>query len=538
MKRPVASINFLILLFIAVLAGCAKRGTPDGGPTDVDPPQYVRARPENFTTNFDANEIRIYFNEYIKMNDPQRQIIISPPMDPRPEITPLGTASKSIRINITDTLQPNTTYTINFGRSITDNNEGNPLVYFTYAFSTGAYIDSLTVAGNVSDALLKLPDPYISVMLYEVDSTYSDSVIYNRIPRYVTNTLDSLTTFELRNLKEGTYQLVGMKDVNNNYLFDPATDKVAFADEHITVPTESVFDLILFREKPEFQFIRPQQKSGQHLLFGYEGVTDRDSLSIEMISPKPEDFTSTITKDREKDTLHYWYKPDLERDSLQFIAEMPGYRDTLLTRIKKMDRDSLQFTFEPSSTLNFAENLKILPNIPLATTNDSLIKIVDKDTLPVPFSTKYDNWKNEFIVSFDKKESQTYRLTAYPGAFTGFFGKENDTLKTQLRTKAFADYGNLVINLQNVKEFPVILQLTTEKGEVKAEKYSTGSTTLNFNNIPPGKYLMRLIYDSNENGEWDSGRFLERRQPEKVVYFSDVLDVRANWDVTQSFNVE
>lgn len=531
------SLYFVVILFVT-LASCAKRGTPEGGPVDEAPPEYVRAKPENFTTNFDAEEIRIFFNEYIKMNDPQRQIIISPPMDPRPDITPLGTASKSIRIKITDTLEPNTTYTINFGRSITDNNEGNPLDYFTYAFSTGPYIDSLTVAGNVSDALLKMPDPFVSVMLYEVDSTYTDSAIYNRIPRYVTNTLDSATTFQLKNLKEGTYQLVGMRDVNNNYLFDPRTDKIAFADEYITIPTESVFDLILFQEDPLFNFLKPQQKSDQHLLFGYEGVTEPDSLIIRMINEKPRDFVSRITKDREKDTLHYWFKPALERDTLKFAVEMPGYKDTLLTRIKEMKRDSLQFNFSPTSTINFAQDLIIQPNIPLESTNDSLIGIIDKDTVQIPFTSAYNSWTNEFKVSFDKKERQTYQLTALPGAFTGFFGRENDTIKIQLRTQAFSDYGNLVINLQNVREFPIILQLTTEKGVVQAEKYSTGDTTINFQNIKPGKYLLRLVYDSNENRVWDSGSFLQRRQPEKVVYFPDVLDIRANWDVTQTFNAE
>lgn len=203
-----------------------------------------------------------------------------------------------------------------------------------------------------------------------------------------------------------------------------------------------------------------------------------------------------------------------------------------------MDRDSLQFIFEPNSTINFAQDLRILPNIPLTDTNDSLIRIVDQDTVAVPFTTRYDGWKNEILISFDKKESQTYNLTALPGAFTGFFGRENDTLKTQLRTRSYADYGNLMINLQNVDEFPVIVQLTTERGEVKAEKYSTGSRSLNFQNIQPGKYLLRLIYDTNENKIWDSGRFLERRQPEEVVYFPEFLDVRANWDVTQTFTVE
>lgn len=537
MKSTVFKAILLTLIQFAFLS-CAKRGTPDGGPVDEDPPKYVRARPDNFTTNFDAEEIRIYFDEFIKMNDPQRQIIISPPMDPRPEITPLGTASKSIRLRITDTLKPNTTYTINFGRSITDNNEGNPLDYFTYAFSTGPYIDSLTVSGNVSDALLKMPDPFISVMLYEVDSTYSDSVVYNELPRYVTNTLDSATTFQLKNLKEGTYQLIGMKDANNNYRFDPSTDKIAFAEEYITLPTESTFDLILFNEIPNLRFFRPQQKSGQHIILGYEGITRPDSLKISLISPKPDGFVSRITKDREKDSLHFWFKPALQNDSLRFAVEMENYSDTLVTRRKEMERDSLTFSFEPRSTLTFDQPVKILPTVPLAEVSDSLIQLVDRDTLVVPFRTSYDSWSNEVAIIFDKEEDQTYELTALPGAFKGFFGAQNDTLSTTLRTQTYADYGNLTVNLQNVKQFPVIIQLTNERGEVQREEYSQEETIINFENVKPGNYFLRLIYDSDEDQIWDSGSFLTRKQPEEVVHFPEAIDVRANWDVTQTFIVE
>lgn len=526
----------IILCLVSAIGGCAKRGTPDGGPRDEDAPRYVRARPENFTTNFDAREIRIYFDEYVKLTDPQRQIIISPPMDPRPEITPLGTASKSIRIRINDTLQPRTTYTINFGRSITDNNEGNPLSFFTYAFSTGPYIDSLSLGGTVTDAILRAPDPFISVMLYEVDSTYTDSVVYSRVPRYVSNTLDSATTFQLNNLKEGTYQLVGMRDVNNNYLFDPQTDKIAFADEYITIPTEEKFNLNLFRELLEGKFERPQQKNQQHLIFGYRGLVIADSISISPLNV-PEDFESRITKDVATDTLHYWYKPNLERDTLRFVVQTPRTRDTLLARLKTMKRDTLQFTFDPTSNLGFKQDLKVRPTVPLVSINDSLINIGDQDTLPVPFTGTYDQWRNEYLINFKKSEKQTYRVTALPGAFTDFFGRENDTIRTQVRTPALADLGNMVVNLQGVLEFPVIVQLTTDKGEVTAERYSTGNTAINLDNIKPGKYFLRLIYDQNENQVWDTGSFLGRRQPERVVYFPDVIDVRANWDVSQPFNV-
>lgn len=533
------SIGLKLLIVVSIFFafwGCAKRGNPDGGPLDEEPPRYVRAKPENFTTNFDAGEIRIFFNEYVKLTDPQRQIIISPPMDPRPEITPLGTASRSIRIRINDTLQPRTTYTINFGRSITDNNEGNPLSFFTYAFSTGPYIDSLSLRGQVRDAIRLEADPFITVMLYEVDSTYSDSVVFSRMPRYITNTLDSATTFQLNNLKEGTYQLVGMRDVNNNYTFDPETDKIAFADEFITVPTDEEFDLNLFREILEGKFERPQLKAQQHLIFGYRGLVVPDSISINALNV-PDDFEYRITKDIAKDTLHYWYKPNLVRDTLQFKVQTPGVTDTLIARMKEMKRDTLEFTFEPSSGLELQQDLKLRPTVPLLSVNDSLVRILDQDTVQVPFTGTYDKWNNEYILSFNKSEKSTYRITAFPGAFTDFFGRENDTIRSQMRTPGLADRGNLVVNLQGVLEFPVIVQLTTDKGVVTEERYSTDRTTITFNNIKPGKHLLRLIYDENENEIWDTGSFLRRRQPEKVVYFPELVEVRPNWDVTQPFDV-
>lgn len=501
----------------------------------MEPPAYVRARPENFTTNFDANEIRIYFNEYIKLSDPQRQIIISPPMDPRPEITPLGTASKSIRIRINDTLEPRTTYTINFGRSITDNNEANPLSFFTYAFSTGPYIDSLSLRGSVKDAILRSPDPFISVMLYEVDSTYNDSVIYTRVPRYVTNTLDSATTFQLNNLKQGTYQLVAMRDVNNNYTFEPRTDKVAFSDEYITIPTDEEFDLTLFSEILEGKFERPQVKAQQHLIFGYTGLIKADSISITPLDV-PADFQDRITKDAKTDTLHYWYKPFEQRDTLKFVAQTPGTRDTLIARLRKSKRDTLQFSIQPTSGLGFREDLKVIPTVPLEEINDSLITLMRSDTIPMPFTGLYDEWNNTYNISFEKSEKQTYRLTALPGAFIDFFGRQNDTLTSQVRTPALADRGNLIVNLTGVREFPVIVQVATEKGEVVTEKFSDGSNTITFNSLKPGNYLLRLIYDTNNNQVWDTGSFLTRKQPELVVYYPEPISVRANWDDTYQFN--
>ncbi|MGK0252556.1 MAG: hypothetical protein ACI81G_001996, partial [Gammaproteobacteria bacterium] len=131
-----------------VLVNCAKRGSPNGGAMDSLPPVFIKADPPNFTTNFDDTEIKIYFDEYVKLKDYQKQLIISPPLT-NSIISPQGSAAKYITIDIKDTLQPNTTYVFNFGQSIVDNNESNPYAYFKYILSTGDYIDSLSVKGDI-----------------------------------------------------------------------------------------------------------------------------------------------------------------------------------------------------------------------------------------------------------------------------------------------------------------------------------------------------------------------------------------------------
>ena len=167
--RRLLALTFVFLALFSFWQ-CAKRGSPTGGPRDTTPPELINAEPENFSLEFDAQRIRLYFDEYIKLEDVQNQLIISPPLKNQPEITPQGQASKYIQIILKDTLLENTTYTLNFGQSIVDNNEGNPNSFLTYVFSTGSYIDSLTVKGEVRDAFNRKADQFISVMLYQLDT--------------------------------------------------------------------------------------------------------------------------------------------------------------------------------------------------------------------------------------------------------------------------------------------------------------------------------------------------------------------------------
>src|SRR5690606_9677262 len=316
--------------------------------------------------------------------------------------------------------------------------------------------------------------------------------------------------------------LVALNDLNNNYRFDPNRENIAFLDRTITIPTDSVYDLRLFREIPSFGMTRPKQVAGQHIIFGYTGIIDPDSLQINMY-PTPPALEHRITQDIETDTLHYWFRPALERDSLNFVVKGPDFTDSLLTRHSKMELDSLNLRIEPSGTVNFEESIRIIPNNPLSQTDDSLITLVDQDTIAVPFTLEYNEFQNQVLLDFQRKENQRYNLLVLPGGFVDFFGDANDTIRSNFRTQTLADYGNVVVNLQNIKQFPIIVQLTDKDGKVIAEQFSSAETSFTFSLVKPATYFIRVIYDRNNNGKWDTGNYLEKLQPEEVYYFMEPI---------------
>jgi uncharacterized protein (DUF2141 family) len=527
-------VRFLSFVCVAMLiVSCANRGTPSGGEIDKEPPIITSESPKNFSTNFNAEEIRIYFNEYVKVKDLRKQLIISPPMDTDPVIVPMGGASKYISIKIRDTLQANTTYAFNFGESIVDNNEENPYPYYRYVFSTGDTIDSLSVQGYVEDALLKEPDTFVSVMLYEVDSTYSDSIVYKEKPRYITNTLDSVTTFSIDNIKAGTYKMIALKDKNGNNKFDQKQDKIAFREDYITVPTDSVFPLTLFKEAANFKAIKPKQAGASKIIFPYEG--DYEAMRIKVLGETPEAYQTRIVKDATTDTLYYWYKPNFEIDTTLFLVTNEKYIDTFTHRFRKLDADSLEIKAISSRNLNFDSDFTIEGNIPLTKIDKSKIKLIDKDSVAIDFEVEYDSILNRYTFPIKKEESQKYHFTMLPGTFTDFYEDINqDTLRFSARTKLETDYGKMRVNLKNAK-FPLIVQLVNDKGNVIYERYVTDSPVVDFIDIEPKLYSLRVIYDTNGNGKYDTGNYLLGIKPERVSYSPPIDEVRAGWELIQEF---
>lgn len=530
--------NFLFFLVIAIIIGsCANRGTPNGGEKDILPPKIVKSVPENYSTNFTAKEIRIYFDEYIKTKNLSKQLVISPPMKTQPEITPLGSASKYITIKIFDTLKPNTTYAFNFGNSIVDNNEENPFKFYRYVFSTGGYIDSLSVKGSIKDALKFETDDFVSVALYEVDSTYSDSLIYKETPDYITNTLDSTTNFKIENVKAGSYMLRALKDKNGNNTFQQKTEKIAFYEKPITLPQDSTgFELRLFKEEVNYRAVKPSLISGENLAFGFEG--DYKNMAIELLSKVPDTFKSRYYKQEEKDTLLYFYSPKLEVDSLIFKVSNLKKQviDTFTVKIRDNERDSLILKPSPRNIIKFNQEYTISGTIPFETFDLNKISIRSKDSLLVDFTTDYDSLKNDFKIKFKKEEDNKYNIELLPGAITDLFQNTNDTLRNSVRTQTKYSYYTSRVILDNAK-YPVIVQLTNNKYEVVAEQYLEAPKPVDFEDLDAGMYYLRVIYDENKNGKYDTGDYLKGIQPERVSYSPKQVEAIAGFDAITEFTL-
>lgn len=525
-------IKTIFILLALTVISCAKRGSISGGLKDTIAPVLKASFPKNLSVNFKAKEINLTFDEYVKLKNVAKQLIISPPMKYNPEVSPM-TPSKMITIKIKDTLQENTTYSFNFGQSIEDNNEGNPYNQFQYVFSTGSYIDSLKVGGTIKDALNKKEDSFVSVMLYEVNNKFTDSVVYKSVPRYITNTLDSLKTFKIENVKAGKYLLVAMKDENSNNKFDPKKDKIGFRKQLVTIPNDSLFELKLFKEVLAFKTNKPVPTTGNKLLLGYEG----DPKNLKVVLKKGNEIIPTIvTKFPAKDSIQVWYRP-IKSDSLSLAIANGNYNKSYTFKKTEQKKDTLSFSPKTSLGLSKLDQFSIYSSRPIVKFDESRIKVTDKDSLNVKFSTSYDVYTQELKFDIPKEPLQRYKFHLLPGALTDYIDQKNDTLSYKVTTKNTTDYGNLRVNLSNVKQFPVIVQLTNEKGDVLASEYSDKATSVDFMFLEPAKFTLRVIYDANGNKEWDSGNFLERRQPEVVVYFPKEIDVRSNWDVDQTFDL-
>ena len=531
MKQAV--LLFLSSLLLLMTVKCAKRASPTGGPRDSIPPVLVNATPKLNTTFFDKEGFTLTFDEYVTLKDVSKQLIVSPPLSSSQyKVYPTTGASKKISLVLNDSLMDNTTYTFNFGESIIDFNEGNPTPFLTYTLSTGATIDSLYIKGKVTDAFEKDTETFISLQLYPVDSIYKDSTIYTQKPLYVTSTLDT-TVYRFQNLRAGKYNLIALQDLAGNYLFDQGVDKIGFVNQLIELPQDSIIDLKLFKEKTNFSWDAPYFINDHHVALAYYG--EYEAQPYKMISEVPSTFESLVTKNREKDSLNFWFK-GATLDSIKFELEI---RDTLRTKtafLKEPIEDSLVISQFTKGTLRLKNLFELSSNLPVTTVDNSRLLVTNVDTVPIPAQLKIMENYDRIAIDFEVLPNDRYTVTLYPNALEDFWGRTHDTLVYRTSTKKIEDYGNIYLRVQHDSPHPYLIELLNNNKVVRRYDSLVPGNNYSFELLDAGKYTVRLIEDANNNKLWDTGDYLEKIQPEKVIYYWKEIDLRANWDMNETFN--
>ena len=524
-------IGFIFIL----LFSCARQGSPTGGPKDEDAPVLVITKPAHKTTNFNEKEIKIYFDEYVVLKDLNKQLIVSPPLETPAVITPQTTASKFLKIKLLDTLQQNTTYTFNFGNAIRDYNEGNVIEDFKYIFSTGEFLDSLTSTGSVINALEGKLRKNVSVLLYEYDSTFTDSIIFKQKPKYVTRTVDSVH-FQFSNIKEGKYMMLAIDENATDYIFSSRSDKLAFLLDTIQLPRDSILnkELVLFKEQLPFKFKRGKEVSKGRILFGYEG--EQEDLKVKLLTQVPDEFKSAQEFEKETDTLNYWYTPIEDLDSLNFVVSHKDFVDSITVKLRKKKLDSLTVTSSLRGVLNPLDTFFIKTNNPIDSLNQDKFSFIS-DSLPVNFSLKKHN-KRSLAVLFDREQNKEYKLSILPDAIFDLYKTSNDSLDYYFNTRSIEDYGTIELDIDNKTNSNLIVELLSGDNVVKTVFLNESENSVKFSLLEPKTYKIRTIVDNNANNKWDTGSYLLKRLPEKIIYIDKELELRANWVLSESITIE
>ena len=525
---------FMCIILIISIFGCAKRASPTGGPKDSIPPVLINASPKLNTTYFNKTGFTLTFDEYVSLNEISKQLIISPPLNPNQyKVLPASGASKKISLELKDSLLDNTTYTFNFGNSVVDFNESNTLPFLTYTISTGPIIDTLYIRGRVVDAFEKDTKTFISLQLYPVDSVYNDSVIYNKKPLYVTSTLDS-TTYKFQNLREGKYNLIALQDVSGNYFFDQSSDKIGYSNRLIELPKDSIINLRLFHERENFSWVSPYFINDHHVALAYFGDYENETFS--MISEVPKEFEFLVTKNREMDSLNYWFR-GAKLDSIKFEFEILDTLRTKTAYLRKPIEDSLVIKSVTTGPLKLKSKFEISSNLPIVSVDSTFVKVINVDSVNVPVSLKVLENYDRILIDFEVLPNDKYNITLLPKALEDFWGRTNDTLTFNTPTKKVEDYGNIYLRVIHNLPHPYIIELIQNKKVIRRYDSPIEGGLYSFELLDPGKYFVRLIEDPNNNKKWDTGSYLGKVQPEKVIYYWKEIDLRANWDINETFNV-
>jgi len=553
-------INTLVI--VVILASCAKVVAPTGGPKDTTPPKLVRSSPAFRSTNFKGKEVTITFNKFIQpLKDANNQVIISPPPEKQPEMRLKG---KSIVIKFGEDLKPNSTYNIYFGDAIQDLNESNIKKNFYFTFSTGDKIDSLELRGRVNNAETGLPEKDVFVELY---TGTLDSLPIKERPFYVGKS-NAYGDFTVKYLANKSYKLFALKDANSNLKYDLPTEMIGFDSKPVLpeaplpdsvdslkrINTGIYHQIALFLETDSVQ--RIDKKS----------IVDRKKINLQFrytvknLDIRPLNFKLDNWNfnewNRRGDSLSAWFVKPLQ-DTLQLVVKADNMKPDTLQFIQKPVKPIT--TSKQSKKEVAKEKVEIKPlslqgtnqpyNQPL--TFETLTPVKEKQLTGLRLTHGKDTTRvntvwldsishRRFIIDQKWKEKSSYALLIPSGRLTDIFGATNDSIIIQFSTLEERDYGTIILDTKVTSTTGQwIIQLMNDKDAIMRQSIITKSEKVKFELLPPGKYLIKAIYDVNSNGVWDTGNYLKHRQPEKVVRFTKLkeFEVRPFFDSIESWEL-
>lgn len=506
-------------------------GSPTGGDKDTVAPELVKVSPADQTVNFTAKEITFTFNEYVKLNNVQQQLVISPSLEEQPEFR---IKKKSIVLVLKSPLSPNTTYNFNFGDAIVDVNESNPLKGFTYVISTGNYLDSLTIGGIVLNAYNGKVQKDFTAMLYDTSAT--DSTPYLKKPLYITKTNDK-GAFVLKNIKAGKYQLLALNDLNKDYKFQ-TNEEIAFSDSLIIPNSDSTFSnsLASFKEVPDKLILTSKKLEEQKKLI--VGI-NRSCTSCALVEPPGQSLIYTQWKDANQDSLFARLKPINDLDSITFYLS----HDSLVIDTvqfypakgkKKQEGTRKFFALIGLPTIDANDFVRVSFIEPIVNLEASVpVRIMKTDSTVFAAKLVMDSVNPEqFYLDFTPVFEEKYTIYWPDSTFFGLYGNYSraDTMKVEVQKAEF--YGNLSFNINNKLADPAILLFTNDKtANVKMVKLAPGINKVEFMQLTPSLFSVAVIIDKNGNGVWDTGKYLLHRQAEKVINYKELVQIRSNWDL-------
>jgi hypothetical protein len=545
---------FFFIAFILLLQSCANIIAPVGGPDDKTPPQLdsLKSTP-NLLTNFEKRPIHLTFQEWIKLVDVGQQVIISPPLQKKPDISLKG-KTVTVTFDKDELLRENATYTINFGKSIRDLSAGNEASDLRFVFSTGPVIDSLQISGTVIDAYTLQPIENALVMLYE---NLADSVVRKEKPFYFART-DKAGNYKIENVRADTFKVFSLVDANLNYLFDQPNEFIGFLNEPVIVndTTTNRFNFKLFEQPGDLRVKSTELKN-----FGNGSITlNQTPDSLEWtFSPVLSNSLSFLIKD----SLVFWYNMDTVRQWNIYLRQDTSFYDTLkvkpgskgdylkehpltvLGSSNKKAKGKMRSNDEvepvsvkqviPAVAQNPLKPFKIQMVHPI-TKIDTGLFILRKDTLEdkIPFTLSIDSIDKQAVYLDGKwEESTTYNLLVLPEAMTDFFDQKNDSLEFSFNVKERKDFGNLVLKFSELDSSKQYLVYLSDKSGAEVAKYVISGTKdykaeLKALNIGP--YIVRMVDDENFNKRWDPGNYELKIQPEPI-HLQSIEQLRANWDL-------